>query len=132
MFKKHLQPFKGQTVLIIEDEPFFIEIYKTTLESLGFEIITAGTGVSGLAKATEMKPSLVLLDIVLPGRDGFSVLSSLKDNPDTKDIPVIILTALEVEAERRRGLELGAQCYLFKSKSTPKELVEKIHSCLRE
>ena len=129
--KTEPKQFKGQTVLIIEDEPFFIDIYSVALSRLGFDVISATDGESGLAEVAARKPSLVLLDILLPGKSGFEVLGDLKTNPETKDIPVIIYTALFSEEDKQRGLSIGARCFFSKSGSTPKEVAAEVESCLR-
>ena len=118
-------------MLIIEDEPFFIDIYSVALSLLGFDVISAINGDLGLAEVAARKPSLVLLDIHLPGKSGFEVISDLKSNPETKDIPVIINTVLFSEEDQERGLSLGAYCFLTKSHLTPKEVAAAVESCLR-
>ena len=129
--KTEPKPFKGQTVLIVEDEPLFIDMYSVALSRLGFDVISAADGDSGLAEVVASKPSLVLLDMLLPGKSGLEVLGDLKSNPETKDIPVIICTALSSEEDKQRGLSLGAHCFLTKSGSTPKEVAAQVESCLR-
>ncbi len=118
-------------MLIIEDEPFFIDLYSVALSLSGFDVISATDGDSGLVEVVARKPSLVLLDIHLPGKSGFEVLSDLKSNPETKDIPVIINTVLFSGEDQERGLSLGAHCFLTKSGSTPKEVAAQVESCLR-
>ncbi len=102
-------------ILIIEDDRFLIKLYSNKLRKEGFEIMEAISGEEGLKKALSEKPDLVLLDLVLPYKSGFEILSEIKMNPATKDIPVIILTNLGQESDIQRGLNLGAVAYLIKT-----------------
>ncbi len=104
-----------QKVLIIEDDKFLIKLYSDTLRRNNFEVVDAATGEEGFHKAQKEIPDLIILDLVLPRKSGFEVLSDLKLNEKTKNIPVIILSNLGQESDIRRGEELGAANYLVKS-----------------
>lgn len=85
---------KGIKILVIEDDPFLNKVYMNKLSQEGFVVSTAMDGLSGLEKAREQKPSLVVLDVILPKMNGFEVLEELKKDPAVKHIPVIIISNL--------------------------------------
>lgn len=102
------------TILLVDDEPFSIDLFSEFLNPY-YRVIAASSGKDalGLAKASP-KPNLILLDVMMPGMDGYEVLTILKADPDTKDIPVIFLTALTDDIGEERGLQLGAADYISK------------------
>ena len=102
------------------------------LEKAGFKIIQALDGEIGLNLAEKEKPDLILLDLILPKISGFEVLKRLKENKETKDIPVIILTNLEESTDVGKSLELGATTYLVKSDQSLDDVLERIKETLRE
>lgn len=118
-------------VLIVEDDKFLSELISTKLDKEGFNIALAGDGETGLKKAEEFKPEIILLDIMLPGMDGFEVLEKLKANAELKKIPVIILSNFGQESKVERGLQLGAVDYLVKANFTTGEIVAKIKEILK-
>ena len=118
-------------VLIVEDDKFLSELISTKLDKEGFNIALAGDGETGLKKAEEFKPEIVLLDIMLPGMDGFEVLEKLKASPELKKIPVIILSNFGQESKVERGLQLGAVDYLVKANFTTGEIVAKLKEILK-
>lgn len=103
-----------KTVLIIEDEVTVRESLVDLLEIEGFRAIAANNGKMGLEIALKERPDVVLCDISMPGLDGFGVLQELRGNPDTGAMPFVFLTARTTKVEFRRGMELGADDYLFK------------------
>lgn len=113
-------------ILIIEDEKDLRFFITQALKSEGFETIEAFDGEEGLEKAKAEKPNLILLDLLLPGINGYEVLSRLKKDPDLELIPVIILSNLGQEEEIERGLKLGAIDYLIKANFTLDEIVERV------
>ena len=117
-------------VLVVEDEPDILELISYNLEQAGFEIIAAEDGETALKLAEEELPSIVALDLMLPGLDGLEVCRLLKQNGATREIPVLILTARTEEVDRIVGLELGADDYVVKPFS-PRELVLRIKAILR-
>lgn len=123
---------KKQTIMIVEDDSFVMDIYKTKLSQEGFSVIEAENGVEALKKLKNEKPDILLLDIVMPYMDGLEVLKKIKENEDTKNIPVVLLTNLSQKEEVDKGMELGAMDYLIKSHFTPSEVLEKIKSCLTD
>ncbi len=117
-------------VLVIEDEPALRDIYTTKLTIDGFEVFQAPDGVEGFSIATDKIPDIILLDVVLPIKDGFEVLKDLKANPKTQQIPVIILSNLGQEYEVKRGVQLGAETFLTKANLTPTKIVEEVRRVL--
>lgn len=118
-------------ILIVDDDLIYIRIYQLKLKSDGHTVETANNGEEAIQKVNEFKPDLILLDIMMPKIDGFEVLKQLKANPETKTIPVILLTNLGgEETDTLKGIELGAVAYLVKSSYTPKEVVEKVKEIL--
>jgi DNA-binding response OmpR family regulator len=117
-------------ILVIEDEPALLDIYATKLRLNGFEVVTAQDGIEGIESAIHDDPQLILLDVLLPFKDGFEVLKDVKSHPKTKNIPVIILSNLSQEYEVKRGLSLGAECFLTKANLTPARVVEEVRRVL--
>lgn len=123
-------PKKKPKVLMIEDDKFLRKIYRNKLTRSGFEFIEAINGVEGLNKVFSEKPDLVLLDLILPRKNGFDVLIEMKRNRATKKIPVIILSNLGQETDVQRGLSLGAQDYLVKTDISLSEVVDRVKESL--
>jgi two-component system phosphate regulon response regulator PhoB len=117
-------------VLIVEDEKDILDLVEYHLRQAGFSVISALDGFSGLEEARRRLPALVILDLMLPGMDGKDVCRSLKSNPVTRLIPVLMLTARAEEVDRIIGLELGADDYVTKPFS-PRELVLRVKAILR-
>lgn len=120
----------AQRLLLVEDDSFLAGMYVTKLTMEGFEAELAIDGKAGLEKAKKTKPDLILLDVLLPKMNGFDVLRELKNDPTTKNIPVILLTNLGQKSDVVRGLDLGAVDYLIKAHFMPSEVVEKIKEVL--
>ena len=118
-------------ILLIEDDKFLRELIIQKLGKEGYEVVEAAEGETGLAKMKEEKPNLVLLDLILPGIDGFEVLSRIKKDPSLVQIPVIILSNLGQRDDMEKGIALGARDYLIKAHFTPGEIVEKIRATLQ-
>jgi len=115
---------KNPMILVIEDEPGLADIYTTKLKMSGFDVMNSFDGVDGLETALRERPALIMLDLILPLKDGFEVLRDLKQNPATRDIPVIIMSNLGQDFEVKRGLALGADQYLIKTSIDPTGLAE--------
>ena len=116
----------SQKILIIEDDKFLRELIAKKLIKEGYDVEEAIDGEEGLKKIQEVNPDLVLLDLILPGIDGFQVLKEAKENHKTENIPVVILSNLGQKDEIEKGLNLGAVDFLIKAHFTPEEIVEKI------
>ncbi len=122
----------GKTlVLLVEDDVFLSGIYQKKFEMEGFKVTTADNGEKALVEAKKKKPNIILLDILLPKLDGFAVLEKLKADPETKPIPVILLTNLGQKDDVEKGLEAGAADYLIKAHFKPSEVVDKVRKVLQ-
>jgi len=121
----------AKKILIVEDDKFLRELIVKKLTKENYDVTEAIDGEEGVKKVKEEKPDLVLLDLILPGIDGFEVLSKIKQDPATSAIPVIILSNLGQKEDVERGLELGAVDYLIKAHFTPGEIIEKISTTLK-
>lgn len=113
-------------ILLVEDDPFLIDIYTTKIKEAGFSVEVAKDGKEGLRKIKEGAPDLVLLDIVLPGIDGWEFLEKVKKNKDIKGLKVVVLSNLGQKEEVKKGIKLGAKGYLVKAENTPSQVVEEI------
>lgn len=120
-----------KAILIIEDDKFLRELMAQKLIKEGYKIEEAVDGEEGIKKIEEVNPGLVLLDLILPGIDGFDVLSKAKQNPATAQIPIIILSNLGQREDIERGMKLGAADYLIKAHFTPGEIIEKIKNFIK-
>lgn len=121
------------TILLIEDDAFIAGMYSTKLSLLGYTVNVAADGAEGWKQLTSgPRPDLVLLDIVLPKKDGFEILREARQQPELKDLPIVLLTNLGQKPDVSKGLELGADDYIVKAHFTPTEVVEKIEKLLRE
>lgn len=120
----------GAKILVVDDEPFIVELVKFNLESAGYEVITASDGHEALKLIEKEHPDLIILDIMLPGIDGMEICRALRFKRETRDIPVILLTAKTGEIDKVLGLEMGADDYITKPFS-PRELVARVRAVLR-
>lgn len=118
-------------ILIVDDEPEFLFIVETRLTRSGHEVITAENGMEALRKAEEEIPDLVILDIMMPGIDGYETLTRLKGEEKTKKIPVMMFSAKSQIEDIEKAHKLGACDYLVKS-FDPKELLDRISKILRK
>jgi CheY-like chemotaxis protein len=121
MFKK---------ILLIEDDKFLRELMNKKLLTLGYDVVSAADGESGLVMIKETKPDVVLLDLILPGINGFEVLEKAKQDPEIANIPVVILSNLGQGEDIEKGLALGAKDFLVKAHFTPQEIVNKLKTIL--
>lgn len=112
-------------VLVVDDEPHLVEIIASRLKVNGYDVQTAATGGEGLKRAETFKPQLILLDILMPDKDGYQVLRSLKANPKTKEIPVVILTVKKWGEDVKKAVSAGARDYVVKPFNS-ETLLEKI------
>ena len=123
---------KALQILLVEDDAFLANIYKTKFEMEGFKVTVAENGELGLKEANKKRPDLVLLDILLPKMDGFTVIEHLKEDKVLRDVPVIMLTNLGQKDDVEKGLELGADEYLIKAHFKPSETVDKVREVLKK
>jgi len=121
---------EGKVILLVDDDLTLREMYEERLKAEGFDIIQASNGEEAIKKAKENKPNVILLDIMMPKINGFDVLKELKADPDLKEIPVIVLTALIQDVDRVQGKKLGAVDYIVKSETMPGEVIAKIQNAI--
>jgi len=122
---------KKKKILIAEDDQSISAMYKAKIESNGYEAEVAENGEEALDAARKKNPDLIILDIMLPMLDGFSVLEELKADKKTEKIPVIMLTNLGTSEDVAKGKKMGAKDYLIKAELTPSSLAEKIREYLK-
>lgn len=123
---------KKQKILVVEDEPALSELYATKLKIEGYDVVVAEDGIAGIDKAMHELPDAILLDVLLPKKDGFSVLKDLKQSDKTKHIPVIILSSLGQDYEVKKGKQEGAADYLIKTEASPSDIAAKLKSVLKK
>lgn len=117
-------------ILFIEDEEALQKTFTEALRKEGYETFSALNGEIGLKLAKKEKPDLILLDLILPRLNGFDVLKSIKEDKETKSIPIIVLTNLEAVENVEKAIELGAMTYLVKANYGLDEMVEKVKQVL--
>ncbi|MDH5315234.1 MAG: response regulator, partial [Gemmatimonadota bacterium] len=117
-------------ILVVDDEPDITALVAYHLAKAGYRVVTAASGAEALRAAREERPDLVILDLMLPGVSGYDVLAEMRTREETRDVGVILLTARREEADRIRGLSLGADDYLTKPFS-PQELILRGGAVLR-
>ena len=117
------------TVLIIDDSPTELHLFQNMLEKNGFDTLVADSGEEGLKQAKLSRPHCILMDVVMPGMNGFQATRKLSKDPDTSDIPVIIITTKDQETDKIWGMRQGAVEYLVKPVAE-KQLVEMINSVM--
>jgi two-component system, OmpR family, alkaline phosphatase synthesis response regulator PhoP len=120
----------SKKILIAEDEVHVAKIIQFKLEKNGYEVIHKENGKEALAYAISEKPDLILLDVMMPGMNGFDVLKAIKNHPDIKDIPTVMLTALGQESDTVKGFDLGVEDYIVKP-FRPAELLSRINRILK-
>jgi DNA-binding response OmpR family regulator len=116
-------------VLVVEDDPDQLEVTRLSLKAAGFAIGTAANGIDALKKARTVSPDLILLDVMMPGLDGFAVCETLRENPSTASIPILMLTGLCSHISQLVAFDSGANDYLIKP-FEPEELVSKVEKLL--
>lgn len=116
-------------VLLIEDDPSSVRLVSYTLEQEGYEVLTATNGLEGLKKVREEAPDLLVLDVMLPGLDGFEVCRRLRADEQTAGLPVLMLSAKAQEIDKTTGLKMGADDYLAKP-ADPSEIVARVANLL--
>ena len=119
-------------ILLIEDEVLILRMYEKIFSYEGFTVVTAENGVEGIEKAKENKPALILLDIMMPKMDGLRVLELLKQEPLTKEIPVVILTNLSSDVVIKDAFAKGAAGYLVKSEIINDKIVDEVKQYIKK
>src|SRR5690349_10296232 len=121
---------KGQKILVADDEPDILEIIEYNLKAEGYEVYTARDGDEAIQKAKQVKPQLIILDVMMPKKTGVEVCEILRTQPAFKDTLIIFLTAVKDETSQMKGFELGADDYVNKPISM-KLLVSRVHALFR-
>jgi len=124
------EPADAARILVVDDEPDIVALVVYHLAKAGYRVSSASTGTDAVAVARRERPTLVVLDLMLPGMSGFEVLTAIRGDAGTRDIAVLMLTARKDEPDRIKGLSLGADDYLTKPFS-PQELVLRVQAILR-
>ncbi len=117
-------------IMLVEDDNSLREIYSIRLTAEGYTIVSAGDGEEALAVAVRERPDLIISDVMMPKISGFDMLDILRSTPETRDIKVIMMTALSSEDQRQRGEGLGADRYLVKSQVGIEDVVNVVHDVL--
>ena len=117
-------------ILMVDDTEFYRKAYTNKLSMEGYLVTTASDGIQAIKALSQDKPDLVLLDLIMPGMDGFKVLQSMKANPNLQSIPVVVFSAKGVTDEISKAISLGASDFLVKATTTPNKVVEKIKGIL--
>lgn len=117
-------------IMLVEDDNSLREIYSIRLVAEGYEVVSAGDGEEALAMAVQERPDLVLSDVMMPKISGFDMLDILRSTPETKNIRVIMMTALSSEDQRQRGESLGADKYLVKSQVGIEDVINAVHEVM--
>ncbi len=117
-------------VLLVEDDSFLRDLISQKMKKEGFVVIEAVDGEESLKKAATENPHIILLDLILPGADGFDILKKLKEDPSVSKVPVIVLSNLGQKEDVEKGIRLGATDYLVKAHNTPGEIIDKVREIL--
>jgi DNA-binding response OmpR family regulator len=119
------------SIVIVEDEPFLASMYSAKFEMEGFVVRRAADGMEGVALIKNDLPDIVLLDVVMPKVDGFEALAQLRADPQTANLPILLLTNLGQSSDIEKGLALGASDYIVKANYTPAQVVAKVKEHLK-
>lgn len=123
---------EGKVILLVDDDLTILEMYGERLKAEGFRIVQATNGQEALQKARDIRPALIILDIMMPKVNGFDVLKNLRADAEFRDVPILVLTALIQDVDRIQSKKLGATDYIIKSETMPGEVIVKIKKALGE
>ena len=122
---------KQKTVLVAEDDLLYASVYQNKLAKEGINVVVVGNGDAAVKKSLELKPDLILLDLIMPIMDGFAALEKIKTDPATKKIKVVVMSNLGQDSDIKKAKELGAEEYFIKANISIQELVDKVKSYLK-
>ena len=118
-------------ILVIEDDPATLRLMDYTLRHEGYQVLKASNGLEGMRKVQDEEPDLIILDVMLPGMDGFEICHRLRSEPDTAQLPILMLSAKAQTTDKDTGLKVGANDYLAKP-ADPSEIVRRVGSLLAQ
>ena len=121
---------ENHRVLVVDDEPHIVRQLEFVLGHAGFEVMTAANGIEAMESVRERRPSIVLLDVMMPRKNGYEVCEEIKSDPTLRDIYVVLLTAKGQQEDRTRGLSVGADEYVLKPFS-PADVVQRVKELTR-
>ena len=121
----------NEKILVVEDDPSALRLVQYTLEHEGYQVLTATNGLVGLKKAQSEEPGLIILDVMLPGIDGFEICHRLRGEPQTAGLPILMLSAKAREADKTTGIKVGADDYLPKP-ADPAEIILRVGKLLAQ
>lgn len=121
-----METSKGKKILLVEDDDGLANVYQMRLEAEGFTVKRVPNGEDALAAAVELKPDLIVLDVMMPKVSGFDVLDILRNTPETANVKVVMLTALSQDTDKQKAEKLGADDYLVKSQVVIADVVDRI------
>ena len=123
---------KGSKVLMADDDKMLLDMYKERLELAGYTVQANSNGEEALAHVKDFDPDIIMLDVMMPKMNGYETLASIKSDPTTKNIPVVMLSALMRDFNREKAVEGGAEDYLIKSEAMPSDVITKIEQVLQK
>lgn len=123
---------KEMKILIVEDEQVLSKVLKEKFDKAGFETKVSGDGEAAISDTKNFLPTIIVLDLVLPKKSGFEVLKAIKDDPETTNIPVIVVSNLGEDSDIKKALSLGAKDYFVKSQHPINEIIEKVKVAITE
>ncbi|OHA79304.1 MAG: hypothetical protein A2747_02575 [Candidatus Yonathbacteria bacterium RIFCSPHIGHO2_01_FULL_44_41] len=121
---------RRKKILVVEDDEHISKVYHVKLSKEGYDTVFAVNGEEGIEKITIEKPDLIILDLMVPKKDGFAVLEEIKKNPDLAKIPVLVLSNLGQQSDKDRAIALGANEYMVKVNYSMQEVVDRARSYL--
>jgi two-component system phosphate regulon response regulator PhoB len=130
--KDYIAPKRPKRILLVEDDDALANVYSTRLQAEGLDVRRVANGEDALASALSYTPDLVLLDVMMPKVSGFDVLDILRNTPETRNLKIVMLTALSQESDRARAESLGVDDYLIKSQVVIADVVDRIKNHLEE
>ena len=121
---------KKKKILILEDDKFLLKAYEIKFKQSDFDVILATDGISGFELVEKEKPSLIILDLMLPRMNGFEFLKKIKSDEKLKNIPVIVISVLGQKVDQERAIKLGAEKYFIKTDYTLEEIIKNLKNIL--
>ena len=119
------------TILVAEDDSLYAKVYQNKLAKEGYEVVLAANGKEAVEKAKQVKPDLILMDLIMPEMDGFTALQKIKTDPSTKGLKIVVMSNLGQDSDIQRAKDLGAEEYFVKANISIQELVDKVKIYLK-